>query len=85
MADLPPKGPQTQSAPEGGRKTMTIVMMMVMMMIMMMMMMTMMTMMLHYSDLRWFQASVPLFQGMEKVGLLTVKLVLNLSLHPISL
>ena len=29
----------------------------------------------------FFQAFVPLFHGMEKVGLLTVKLVLNLSLH----
>ena len=47
MADLSPKGPQTQSAPEGGRKTRTMVMMMMMMMMMMMiMMMMMMTMMI---------------------------------------
>ena len=42
MADLPSKGPQTQSAQQGGRKTMT----MVIIMMRMMMMMTMMTMMI---------------------------------------
>ena len=36
---------------------------------------------LQYGDKKWFQASFPLFQGMVKVGLMTVKLVLNLSLH----
>ena len=41
MADHSPRGPQTQSAPEGGTKTMTMVMMM-----MMMMLMTMTTMMI---------------------------------------
>ena len=46
MADLTLKGPYTQSAPEGGRKTMTIVIMMMMMMMMMIMMMTTMTMMI---------------------------------------
>ena len=49
VADLPPKGPQIQSAPEGGRKTMTIMIMMMMKMMMMKMMsmtMTMMTMMI---------------------------------------
>ena len=40
---------------------------------------------LHYSDQRWFQASVPLFHFMEKVCLLVLKLVLNLSLYPIQL
>ena len=39
---------------------------------------------LHYSDWRWFQTSVPLFHVMEKVGLLTLKLVLNLSLYHIA-
>ena len=46
MADLTPKGPLTQSAPEGGRKTMTMVIMMMMMMMMMIMMIMMMTMMI---------------------------------------
>ena len=41
MANLPPKEPQTQLEPEGGRMTMIIMMMM---MIMMMIMMTIMTM-----------------------------------------
>ena len=42
VADLTPKGPSTQSAPEGGRKFMTmVIMMMMMMMIMMMATMTM--------------------------------------------
>jgi hypothetical protein len=46
VADLTPKGPEAQSAPEGGRKTMTmVIMMMMMMMMMMIMMMTTMTMM----------------------------------------
>ena len=44
MADLPPKGPQTQSAPEGGIKTMTMVIMMMMMMMIMMVMMMMIMM-----------------------------------------
>ena len=44
MADFPPKGLQTQSAPEGGRKTMTMVMVMMMIMMMMMMMTIMMMM-----------------------------------------
>ena len=35
MADLTPKGPYTQSAPEGGRKTITIVIMMMTIMILM--------------------------------------------------
>ena len=43
VADLPPKEPQTQLAPEGARKTMT---MMIMMMMMMMMIMTIMRMMI---------------------------------------
>ena len=34
-----------------------------------------------YSDKRWFQVSVSLFQGTGKVGLLTLKLVVNLLLH----
>ena len=38
---------------------------------------------LQYGDKKRFQASVPLFQGMGKVGLMTLKLVLNLSLHHI--
>ena len=38
---------------------------------------------LQWSDKRCFIASGPLLQGMEKVGLLAVKLVLNLSLPPI--
>ena len=46
MADLTPKGPLTQLAPEGGRKTMTMVIMMMMMMMMMIMMIMMMTMMI---------------------------------------
>ena len=46
MADLTPKGPLTQSAPEGGRKTMTMVIMMMMMMMMMIMMIMMMKMMI---------------------------------------
>ena len=46
MADPTPKGPLTQSAPEGGRKTMTMVIMMMMMMIMMIMMIMMMKMMI---------------------------------------
>ena len=88
MCFLDPKGPLTGSA-RGGRKTM--MMMMIMMIWMMMMMIKMMMRMrffvgfyylqLQYSDKRWFQASVPLFQGMGKVGLLTVNLVLDLSLH----
>ena len=41
VADHPPKGPQTQLAPEGGRKAMT---MMIMTMTMMIMTMTMMIM-----------------------------------------
>ena len=36
---------------------------------------------LHYSDKRWFQTFVPLFHVMGKVGLLILKLVLNLSFH----
>ena len=36
-----------------------------------------------YGDKRWFEASVPLFQGMEKVGLVTVKLVFSLSIYHI--
>ena len=39
MADLTPKGPLTQLAPEGGRKTTKMVIMMMMMMMMMMIMM----------------------------------------------
>ena len=35
---------------------------------------------LHYSDQRWFQPSVSLFHGMEKVGMLILKLVPNLSI-----
>ena len=46
MADLTPKGPLTQSAPEGGRKTMTMVIMMMMMMMIMIMMIMMMTIMI---------------------------------------
>ena len=46
MADLTPKGPLTQLAPEGGRKTMTMVIMMMMMMMMMIMMIMMMKMMI---------------------------------------
>ena len=34
-----------------------------------------------YSDKRWFQVSVSLFQGMGKVCLLTVKLDVNLLVH----
>ena len=45
VADLPPKGPQTQKAREGGRTTMTIISMMMMMMMMLMTMMTMMIIM----------------------------------------
>ena len=45
MADLPHKGPEAQSAPEGGRKTMTMVMTMMMMMMMIMMGMTIMIIM----------------------------------------
>ena len=41
MADLTPKGSQTQSAPEGGIKTLTMMIMMIMMIMMMMMMMRM--------------------------------------------
>ena len=44
MADLTPKGPLTQSAPEGERKTMTIVTMMMMMMMMMIMLILMVKM-----------------------------------------
>ena len=43
-ADLPTKGPQTQSTPEGGRKTLT--MMIMMMIVMMIVTMTIMTMMI---------------------------------------
>ena len=43
MADVNPKGPEAQSAPEGGRKTITMV---IVMMIMIIMKMTMMTMMI---------------------------------------
>ena len=39
VVDLPPKEPQTQSAPEGGRTTMTMMIIMMMMMMMLMMMM----------------------------------------------
>ena len=71
-------------------------MMMTMMMMMMIIMMVMVFFLLlkdffvgiqylklHYSDQRWFQTSVPRFHGMEKVSLLTLKLVLNLSFHHI--
>ena len=44
MAGLPPEGPKTQSEPEGGRKTMTMVIMMMMMMMMMIMIMMIMMM-----------------------------------------
>ena len=43
VADHPPKGPQTQSAPEGGRKDMTMMIMTMTMMMMIMMMNLMMT------------------------------------------
>ena len=46
MADLTTKGPLTQSAPEGGRKTMTMVIMMMMMKMMIIMMIMMMTIMI---------------------------------------
>ena len=46
MADLTSKGPLTQSAPEGKRKTMTMVIMMMMMMVMMIMMIMMIMMMM---------------------------------------
>ena len=75
----------------------TMVRMMMMMMTIKMMMMMMMIVLFfpqqtvffvgfqhvkfQYSDKRWFQVSVSLFQGMGKVGLLTVKLVVNLSIH----
>ena len=73
-----PKGTQTHSALEGGRKTMTMVMMMMVMMIVMVMM--------FFFNLKFFSSSsVPLVQSMEKECLLTVKLVLNLSLHHIPL
>ena len=41
MADFTTKGPETQLAPERGRKSMTMVIMMMMMMIMIMMITTM--------------------------------------------
>ena len=44
VADHPSKGPQTQSAPEGGRKAMTMMIMIITMMMMIMMMILMMTM-----------------------------------------
>ena len=46
MADLTTKRPLTQSAPEGGRKTMTMVIIIMMMMIMMIMMMMMIKIMI---------------------------------------
>ena len=46
MADLPPKGPLTRSAPKGGRKGRTMVIMMMMMMMIMIMMIMMMTIMI---------------------------------------
>ena len=59
-ADLPPKGPQTQSATRQGQETTTMMMIMdmvIMIMMMMMVMMTMMTMMnvmcfVHPNDLK---------------------------------
>ena len=48
VPDLPPKEPQTQSAPERGRKSMTIIIMMMMRIMMMMVMMTMTTMIIMY-------------------------------------
>ena len=51
MADLTPKGPYAQLAPEGGRNTMTMVIMMMMMMMMMIMMIMMMKMMIIMSFL----------------------------------
>ena len=44
VADHPPKGPQTQSAPEVGRKTMTMMITTVMMVIMIMMIILIMIM-----------------------------------------
>ena len=44
VADHPPKGPQTRTAPKGGRKAMTMMIMMMMMMKILMIIILMMTM-----------------------------------------